>query len=75
MLNENTINERIAILDADISKVTKDIQALEQKKIESTTLLNALLGAKQQCELFLKEFNDVGLSGQGRTSKKKTSTR
>jgi|TARA_Y100000289_G_scaffold4901_1_gene4509 prefoldin subunit 5 len=75
MLNENTINERIAILDADISKVTKDIQALEQKKTESTNLLNALMGAKQQCELFLKEFNDVGLSGQGRTSKKKTSTR
>tara|TARA_B100000085_G_scaffold231117_1_gene217825 strand:+ start:293 stop:517 length:225 start_codon:yes stop_codon:yes gene_type:complete len=74
-LNENTINERIAILDADISKVTKDIQALEQKKTESTNLLNALMGAKQQCELFLKEFNDVGLSGQGRTSKKKTSTR
>jgi len=75
MLNENTINERIAILDADISKVTKDIQALEQKKTESTNLLNALMGAKQQCELFLKEFNNVGLSGQGRTSKKKTSTR
>ena len=75
MLNENTINERIAILNADISKVTKDIQALEQKKTESTNLLNALMGAKQQCELFLKEFNDVGLSGQGRTSKKKTSTR
>ena len=75
MLNENTINERIAILDADISKVTKDIQALDQKKMESTNLLNALMGAKQQCELFLKELNDVGLSGQGRTSKKKTSTR
>ena len=75
MLNENTINERIEILDADISKVTKDIQALEQKKTESTNLLNALMGAKQQCELFLKEFNNVGLSGQGRTSKKKTSTR
>ena len=75
MLNENTINERIAILDADISKVTKDIQALEQKKTESTNLLNALMGAKQQCELFLKEFNNVGLSGQGRTSKKRTSTR
>ena len=75
MLNKNTINERIAILNADISKVTKDIQALEQKKTESTNLLNALMGAKQQCELFLKEFNDVGLSGQGRTSKKRTSTR
>jgi len=75
MLNENMINERISILDADISKVTKDIQALDQKKMESTNLLNALMGAKQQCELFLKELNDVGLSGQGRTSKKKTSTR
>ena len=75
MIDENKINDRLQVLNADISKVTKDIQALEQKKTESTNLLNALMGAKQQCELFLKEFNDVGLSGQGRTSKKKTSTR
>ena len=75
MIDENKINTSIQVLDGDITKVQKDLQTLEQKKAETTALLNALLGAKQQCELFLKEFNDVGLSGQGRTSKKKTSTR
>ena len=58
MLNENTINERIAILDADIQKVQKDLQTIEQKKAESTALLNALLGAKQQCESFLQQFSN-----------------
>ena len=67
--------KRLSSLVNQLNQVTKDIQALEQKKTESTNLLNALMGAKQQCELFLKEFNDVGLSGQGRTSKKKTSTK
>ena len=58
MLNENTINERIKVLDGDIAKVQKDLQTLEQKKAETTALLNALLGAKQQCESFLQEFSN-----------------
>ena len=58
MLDENTINERIKVLDGDIAKVQKDLQTLEQKKAETTALLNALLGAKQQCESFLQEFSN-----------------
>ena len=58
MLDENTINERIKVLDGDIAKVQKDLQTLEQKKGETTALLNALNGAKQQCHSFLKELNN-----------------
>ena len=58
MLDENTINESIKVLDGDIAKVQKDMQTLEQKKGETTALLNALNGAKQQSHSFLKELNN-----------------
>ena len=58
MIDENKINTRIQVLDGDISKVQKDLQTLEQKKAETTALLNALVGAKQQCESFLQEINN-----------------
>ena len=58
MIDEKKINNRIQVLDGDIQKVQKDLQTIEQKKAESTALLNALLGAKQQCESFLQEINN-----------------
>ena len=58
MIDENKINDRLRVLNGDIQKVQNDLKALEQKKAESTALLNALLGAKQQCESFLQEFNN-----------------
>ena len=58
MIDENKINDRIQVLNGDIQKVQKDLQTIEQKKAESTALLNALVGAKQQCESFLKDLNN-----------------
>ena len=58
MIDEKKINDRIEVLNGDIQKVQKDLQTIEQKKAESTALLNALLGAKQQCESFLQEFSN-----------------
>ena len=58
MIDEKKINDRIKVLDGDIQKVQKDLQTIEQKKAETTALLNALLGAKQQCESFLQEFSN-----------------
>ena len=58
MINEDKIKTRIQVLDGDIQKVQKDLQTIEQRKAETTALLNALLGAKQQCEAFLQEFNN-----------------
>ena len=58
MIDVKKINDRIQVLNGDIQKVQKDLQTIEQKKAESTALLNALLGAKQQCESFLQEINN-----------------
>jgi len=32
---------------------------LEQQRIESVALLNALMGAKQQCDNFLQDLDNV----------------
>jgi len=58
MLNENSINERIKVLDGDISKANQQLVSLDKQKVELVGLLNALQGAKQQCTQFLKELND-----------------
>ena len=58
MIDEKKINDRIQVLYGDIQKVQKDLQTIEQKKAESTALLNALLGEKQQCESFLQQFSN-----------------
>ena len=57
-LNKDTVEKRIAILEEDIAKVQQNIKTLEQQKIETIGMLNALTGAKQQCQSFLNEFNN-----------------
>ncbi len=58
MIDVKKINDRIQVLNGDIQKVQQDLQTKEQRKAETTALSNALLGAKQQCESFLQEFNN-----------------
>ena len=58
MLDENSINERIKVLDGDIAKVAEQIQSLEKQKSDAIAMMNALQGAKQQCESFLQEFSN-----------------
>ena len=58
MLNEDTIKNRIAALESDITVMTNTIQELDAKKQEAIANLNALHGAKQQCDSFLKELHD-----------------
>ena len=58
MLDENTINERIKILDSDIAKVQTTMQSLEKQTKDAIAMMNALQGAKQQCEAFLQEINN-----------------
>ncbi len=57
-INKTMIEERIIVLNSDIKDVNEKIQILERQRIESVALLNALTGAKQQCDSFLKEFNN-----------------
>ena len=58
MLNEDTIKKRIAALESDIIVMTNTIQELDAKKQEAIANLNALHGAKQQCDSFLKELDN-----------------
>tara|TARA_R110000744_G_scaffold83682_1_gene163868 strand:- start:93 stop:308 length:216 start_codon:yes stop_codon:yes gene_type:complete len=58
MISRDTIEVRKNIIIEDIEAVRQRLTANEQKKIEDTALLNALTGAFQQCELFLKEFDN-----------------
>ena len=58
MLNEDTIKKRIAALESDIKVMTNTIKELDAKKQEAIANLNALHGAKQQCDSFLKELHD-----------------
>ena len=58
MLNEDTIKKRIAALESDIKVMTNTIQELDAKKQEAIANLNALHGARQQCESFLKELDN-----------------
>ena len=58
MIDEKTINERIKILDGDIAKVAEQMQSLEKQKSDAIAMMNALQGAKQQCQSFLKELNN-----------------
>ena len=44
--------------ESDIKVMTNTIQELDAKKQEAIANLNALHGAKQQCESFLKELDN-----------------
>ena len=58
MLDENSINERIKVLDGDIAKVAEQMQSLEKQKSDAIAMMNALQGAKQQCQSVLNDLND-----------------
>ena len=57
-ITKTMIEERILVLNTDIEKVNMKLRDLEQQRIENLGLLNALTGAKQQCDSFLNEFNN-----------------
>jgi hypothetical protein len=57
-IDELKIKQRIVVLDADIQKVSIQIQELDKQKQDAVALMNALNGAKQQCMSFLKDLND-----------------
>jgi len=58
MIVEKNLKERIIALGSDIQIVQGQIQELDKKRLETVAQLNALHGAKQQCESFLKELHD-----------------
>ena len=57
-LNADSINERIKVLDNDIKKVQEQIVSLDRQKQDAIAMMNALQGARQQCQSFLNELNN-----------------
>ena len=58
MITKESIEERKQVLLNDIQTVKQRLTEYEQKKLEDTALVNALTGAIQQCDVFLKEYDD-----------------
>ena len=64
-LNEDKIKGRLEVLENDIKKVSEQMVSLDKQKSDAIAMLNALNGAKQQCQSFLNELNnDDQPSGQ-----------
>ena len=58
MITKETIEERKAVIAGDVETVKTRLVELEKRREADTALLNALIGALQQCDAFLKEFDD-----------------
>ena len=73
-LNEDKIKERLEVLENDIKKVSEQMVSLDKQKTDAIAMLNALNGAKQQCQSFLNDLNnDDQPTGQEEDSKKSSS--
>ena len=57
-ITKESIEERKEVLLKDIQSVKLRLTEYEQKKMEDTALVNALTGALQQCDVFLKEYDE-----------------
>ena len=64
-ISSDMLAERKKVIENDISVVQQRLQEyektkaqIEQKKLEDVSLLNALTGAKQQVDMFLKEIHN-----------------
>jgi len=63
MINLEKINERKEVIAKDIETVRSRLDGYEKSKEKDTALLNALLGAFQQCDAFVKELDDDNPEG------------
>ena len=58
MITKKVIEERKKTLETDIETVRGRLVELDSQKNENTALLQALQGAVQQCNDFLKRIDD-----------------
>ena len=58
MIDLDKINERKQVIAKDIEAVRSRMGEAQKKMAEDQSLLQALMGAYQQCDAFAKEFND-----------------
>ena len=57
-ISKEQIEQRRDILQNDITTARQRIAEYEKKKTEDVALINALQGALQQCDIFLKELDN-----------------
>ena len=57
-ITKEHIEERKSVLQNDIVSAKQRVAEYDKRKQEDVALLNALTGALQQCEQFLKEFDN-----------------
>ena len=73
-LNDNKIKERLEVLENDIKRVSEQMVSLDKQKSDAIAMLNALNGAKLQCQSFLNDLNDGDQpTGQEEDSEKSSS--
>ena len=58
-ISKEQIEQRRDVLQNDINTAKQRIADNDKKKTEDIALINALTGAYQQCEAFLKELDDA----------------
>ena len=58
MIDIEKINERKEVLGKDIEMIRARIAESQKKVAEDQAMLNALMGAFQQCDAFVKELDD-----------------
>ena len=58
-ISKKQIEQRRDVLQNDINTAKQRIADNDKKKTEDIALINALTGAYQQCEAFLKELDDA----------------
>ena len=57
-ISKEQIEQRRDILQNDINTARQRIADSDKKKLEEVALINALQGALQQCDIFLKELDN-----------------
>jgi hypothetical protein len=58
LITKETIEERKSVIAGDVETVKTRLVELDKRREADTALVNALVGALQQCDAFLKEFDD-----------------
>ena len=58
-ISKEQIEQRRDVLQNDINTAKQRIADNDKKKTEDIALINALTGAYQQCEAFLKDLDDA----------------
>ena len=58
MIDLEKINERKEVIAKDIEAVRGRIAEAQKKIVEDQALLNALTGAFQQCDVFVKDLDN-----------------